>query len=266
VKISKGLKHFGRYLKRNSPSILTGLAVGGLISTVIMAVKATPKALEDIDKATIEKNKILYSTKYEWAIEPADSLTALEVVQATWKNYIPAALLGTATIGCIIGANSLHLKRQAVLAGAYSLAEVTLKEYQAKVVDTIGEKKEQEIRDKIMEDRIKANPRQEGSVIIVGGGETDFYESYSGRYFKHNIEQIRKAVNEFNRLLIKDGWSSINELYSLWGLEAIVGGVDVGWTGDYLVDISFSAIIDPKTERPCLAIEYIRGPKEERFL
>jgi hypothetical protein len=256
MKISKGFKLLGRYLKHNTPSILTGLGVAGVISTVVLAVKATPKAYDHIRYIEAEAS-----------IENGTEMEMLwtEKVKETWKFYVPTAIMGATTIGCIIGANSINLRRQAVLASAYSLAEVTMKEYQAKVVETIGEKKEREIHDKIMEDRIKDNPRVDSQVIVVSGGETDFYDSYSGRYFKHEIEKIRKAVNEFNRNMIHDGWTSINELYSLWGLPAIKGGENVGWDADKLVEITLSAIMDPKTERPCLAIDYLNGPKEDTF-
>lgn len=257
MKIGKSFKLLGRYLKHNTPSILTGLGVAGVVSTVILAVKGAIPAHEHLERIKWDRRIMEEDETIE--------LSVLEKVEFSWKYFVPTAIMGATTIGCIIGANSINLRRQAVLASAYSLAEVTMKEYQNKVVEVIGEKKEREIHDKIMEDRVKNNPRLDSQVIVVGGGETEFYDSYSGRYFKHEIEKVRKAVNEFNRLMIHDGWTSINELYSLWGLPAIKGGEDVGWDADKLVEIDFSAIINPKTERPCLAIDYINGPKEDRF-
>ncbi len=36
----------GETLSKNSPTILTGLGVAGVLSTTILAIKATPKALK----------------------------------------------------------------------------------------------------------------------------------------------------------------------------------------------------------------------------
>ena len=89
-------------------------------------------------------------------------------MRLTWRYYVPTAIMGGLTIACIIGANSINLRRNAALAGAYSLTEAALKEYQAKVIETIGDKKEQAIRDDIAKDRVKEHPLGEREVIITG--------------------------------------------------------------------------------------------------
>lgn len=52
----------------------------------------------------------------------------------------------------------MHAKRTAALATAYKLSETALTEYKEKVVETIGEKKEQLVRDKIDKDHIDKDP------------------------------------------------------------------------------------------------------------
>ena len=69
------------------PSILTGVAVVGVIETTVLAVKATPKAIDILEQME-EK-----PTKKE------------EVIKATWKCYIPSVIACSATIVCILGAN-----------------------------------------------------------------------------------------------------------------------------------------------------------------
>ena len=43
-------------LKRNSPTILTVIAAVGVVGTTVAAIKATPKAMKLLEKASDEKN------------------------------------------------------------------------------------------------------------------------------------------------------------------------------------------------------------------
>ena len=58
VKISKRV---GRQLYRSSPTILTVVASVGVVTTTIMAVRATPKAIKILKEAELEKGEDLYS-------------------------------------------------------------------------------------------------------------------------------------------------------------------------------------------------------------
>lgn len=86
-----------------------------------------------------------------------------------------------------------------------------MKLYQEKVVETIGEKKEQQIRDEVAKEQVAKNPVSKNEVIITGGGETLCYDSLSGRYFKSDIEKLRKAVNELNHTMVNDMCASLND-------------------------------------------------------
>ena len=130
-----GKPNFGKFfgtipvvLKKHSPEILTGIGIAGLFVTPVLAVKATPKALALIEE---EKNK-------KWV----DKLTPMETVKATWKCYIPAASSAVTSAVCIVGANTVHARRIAALTTAYTMSESTFREYKQKVLETIGEKKE----------------------------------------------------------------------------------------------------------------------------
>ena len=133
-----------RTLKRKSPEILTGVGIGGMITTTVLAVKATPEAMHRIEARKKEEHH--------------RKLTAVQTVQAAWKCYIPAGVTGTVSIACLIGASTLNGRRNAALATAASLAETSLREYRAKVVETLGEKKETAILDAIDRDRVERNP------------------------------------------------------------------------------------------------------------
>lgn len=252
---TNGLKKVSVALMKNSPSILTSLSVGGLITTVVMAVNATPKALDILNQEITDREVENYGDRLP-------KLTTKEIVALTWKCYIPTALMGITTIACIIGSNSINLRRNAALVSLYSLADTTLKEYQAKVIETIGEKKESAIKEDILQDRIDKNPAGNNTVIITGKGDTLCYDSLSGRYFKGDIETIRRIQNDFNKDLLNEMYKPLNELYEELGLEGTELGRDMGWNTEYgLLDISFSAKLT-KDGQPCIVLDYKVGPRK----
>ena len=112
--IKESAKLVGRTLQKNSPTILTGLAVAGVVTTVVMAVKATPKALEILDQERVMRED--YSER--WLV-PVEKITKKDIVKLTWKCYLPSFLMGGATIAAIIAANSINLRRNAALSGLY---------------------------------------------------------------------------------------------------------------------------------------------------
>ena len=225
-------KNVQNVLAKHSPEILTGIGIAGLLATTVLAVKATPKALKCIDEEKKKQNDILLEdakAKGEEICEQITNLKPIDVVKVTWKCYIPAAVTGLGSVACIIGASSVNAKRNAALATAYALSETALKEYQDKVVETIGEKKEQVIREQIDKDHIERNPVTKVDVIDTRKGNTLCYDYYSGRYFYSDIEEVKKAVNIINSALLRDDYVSLNELYDEMGLPRNGIGDSVGW-------------------------------------
>lgn len=240
-------------MTKNSPTILTALGVTGFLTTTILAVKATPKALRLIEEEYYLREADPYS-------EP---ISKKEILKLTWKCYVPSAVMGAVTMGCIIGANSINLRRNAALAGLYSLSETAVKEYKAKVIETIGEKKERDIRDDIAKDRIQKNPVNDNEVIMTGKGDTLCYETLSGRYFKSSVEQIKKVINELNREMMTspEGYVSLNDVYFELGLANTKIGADIGWRViDGVIEPYFSSQLTPD-DTPCLVLDFDMEPK-----
>lgn len=245
--VSKIFKDAKTLMSRRSPEILTGIGIAGMLTTTVLAVKATPKAL-----------KLIEEKKHE---EHLDKLSTIETIKTTWKCYIPTAITCTASVACLIGASSVSLKRNAALATAYKLSETALAEYKEKVVETLGEKKEKTIREKIDKDHIDKQPVSNSEVIITSAGDTLCYDYASGRYFKSDIESLKKAINVLNRKLLVDMYVSLNEFYDEIGLENIRLGDELGWNIDKgLIDLDFSSQI-ADDGRPCIVISYTIMPQ-----
>lgn len=245
-KIKNVINTTKRFMIKHSPEILTGVGVTGMITSTVLAVKATPRALTILEDAREAKQ---------------DKLTVIETVKVAWKPYLPSVLIGMASVACIVGASTVSTKRNAALATAYALSEKTLLTYKDKVVETIGEKKEKEIREKIAQDDINRNPVSSSQVIITSNGDTLCKDSLSGRYFKSDIDSIKRIVNKLNRDLNNHNYVSLNEFYSEIGLEGIANGDDLGWNvTDGLIDIDFSACV-AENNQPCIVVEHLVPPK-----
>ena len=250
-------KQVGSAVAKNSPTILTAVGVAGVASTAVLAVKATPEALNLIEVEEINR---------EGTVGPEDPivLSKKDIVKLTWRCYIPSILMGGATIACIISATTIGARRNAALLSVYTLADKALTEYQEKVIETIGEKKAVGIHDAIAQDHLDKNPLSKNNVLITGTGETLCYDEISGRYFKSDIEKLRKAENDLNHDLINEAWISLNHFYELIGLGPIKLGEDMGWLPDNLVELKFSArLADDNT--PCIVVDYKIDPKSDRY-
>jgi hypothetical protein len=252
------VKKFGGALSKNSPTILTGLGIVGLVSTVSMAIRATPKALGIIDREYNGRVADAYKNKEN--IDVAN-ISKQDIVKLTWKCYIPAAVTGLLTIGCIISANRVNLRRNAALLSLYGLSEAALKEYQKKVIETIGDKKERVVREEIRQDRLVKNPVSDKEVVVTGVGESLCYDALSGRYFKSDIEKIKQVLNKLSRNLMSEHFITLNEVYDALNLKSTKMGENIGWhIDDGLIEPDFSSHL---TENgvPCLVLDYATEPR-----
>ena len=252
-------------MTNHSPEILTGIGIAGMISTTILAVKATPKALTLIEN---EKNRLNRKRMEEArdagqrSYSEISKLTPVETIRTTWKCYIPSAAIGAMSIACLIGASSVSLKRNAALATAYKLSEAAFTEYKTKVVETIGEKKEQAVQEKIYKDHVDKNYATKSEVIVTGGGETLFMDYQTGRFFNSSIDKIDKVINQLNRQMTynMEPYVSLNDFYDAVGLERVDLGKDMGWNVDKgLIDKRISPqIVDDK---PCIVLDFYPSPQ-----
>ena len=232
---------------RKSPEILVGIGIAGMITTTVLDVKATPKAL-----------KLIHEKEEELGVE---KLTVGETVKTAWKCYIPAVATCVLSTACIISSSTVHTKRNAAIAAAYELSQKALVDYKDAVIETIGEKKEQIVKEKIAENRLKEDPVSKKEVILTGKGCTLCYESLSGRYFESDMESIKHAVNVLNAQMLDDMYVSLNDFYDLIGLSYTDMGEKLGWSiDDGLVETSFSAKTTDDGQL-CLVLDYSTQPK-----
>ena len=150
--------------KHHAPTILTWLGAVGVVATAVLAVKATPKALQVLEAAKDEKG---------------EDLTALEKINTAGPLYFPAALTCAATLACIFGSNALNKKRQAALMSAYTMLDSTYKEYRRKVRELYGEEADEKVRNELE----KEAKLSETDKIL-------FFDTSIGEYFESECELV----------------------------------------------------------------------------
>jgi hypothetical protein len=238
------IKKTSRFMLENSPSILAGMAIGTGVALPFLVARATRKAdaiifeLEDLKQRP---------------------LTTEEKIQETWYVYLPTGLALATLTTCVIGSARIQTRRVNALATLYSFTGSALKDYQEKVIELVGRKKHEAIKDAVAEKHISENPHSKAQVVITNNGNTLCYDSLSGRYFESDAEEIRRAQNEMNHFLLTQADITLNEWYMALGLEEIRLGELMGWTSDGPLDIYFTT---KKTDKdvPCLVLQYSAQP------
>lgn len=219
------------YLRRHSSTILTCLGAVGVVATAVASAKATPKAIQLLEKVKEEKG---------------EELTKTEAIINAAPAYFPSVAIGAATIACVFGANILNQRQQAALTSAYALVDTAYKDYRNKVKEMLGEETDVKIRDAIAIDKRKdIDVYAPGCGSIDTSGETClFYDEYRRSYFESTMAAVLNAEYHFNRNFSMRGYASLNEFYEFLGLPPVEEGDVLGWTSWVLAEDYEAAWID----------------------
>lgn len=240
------LTRAGKFLTDNSPALLTGVGVAGVVTTVVLTAKASFRAAQILREAETKRIE-----------ETGELLEPREMVELAWKLYIPPATAAVLTIAAIVFASRIGTRRAAAMTAAYALSEKLFDEYREKIVEKLGDRKEEEARAEIAQERVNANPPPD--TLIATGASVLCMDAYTGRYFISDMETIRAAINDVNhRILGGDLCVSLTDFYEEIGLERTSMSDDVGWNIDKLLDVHFSSAIVNK--KPCLVMDFRTMP------
>lgn len=233
-----------KLISDNLPMILTSAAVAGVFSTTVLAVRATPEAHRQILDAQSEHDRLI---------------TNAEKVKLVWRLYFPAAAVGLVTVSAVVGAQSINMKRQAALVGIYTLTDKAFSEYREKAIELMGAKKDQAITEAVVAQRMDNDPLTSKEIIVTGLGEHRMYDSLTGRYFKSDIETVRKAVNDINFECNNNMYASQNDFFRMIGLPTTALGDEAGWSTSHKLEVNFVPHIAVDGE-PCIGLDYRLSP------
>lgn len=241
------LGDIGRLLRTNTkehfPVILSVAAGIGTLATAYLASRATVEAV-DIIRAEEDLNGPYLDSKKR----------LMHRTKLVWKLYIPAGISAASTITCIVGANRVEAKKTIAAQTAFAVSQRVYSEYRDKVIEEYGERKDQSIRDKIADDKVKLTAPDQG-VLISGPGNVLCCELFTGRYFNSDMESLRRAQNDLNKRLLAHDYATFDDFYYMVGLARTTSSGQIGWRSSKLMDLQFSTVLT-EDGRPCLAFEY----------
>lgn len=213
-------------LRQSAPSVLTALGALGVIGTAAMAIQATPKALRLIK---VKKNEL-----------QTDKLTPIELVQTTWRCYIPMALVGTGTIACILGIGITSRRNQAALVSAYAMLNESYKQYRQATKKIYGESAEAKIQAEIAKDAMVASSEWGYQVynkdMDPESEQLLFHDLVSNKYFTTTMAAVLNAQYHANRNLAIRGDCSLNEYLTFLGVDGVDNGDEMGWDITYMIE------------------------------
>lgn len=229
------------FLQKRSPEILTGIGIAGMGASVVLAVKGSKKAKEAIDDGKLH--------------------TKSEVFKKTWKYYVPAAVSFGAGASCVIFASHTNYRRNAALAAACSVAESALNDYKSAVVETIGEKKEALIEEVKAKKQVQESNGPGQDIIFADSTDTICYDPWSDRYFRRDIDRIKRAIEDLSYQLRDDEFVTLNEFYDLIDVDRTKAGEVLGWNanGGPIRPMLSSTLAKGQA---CLVIGFSRYPTE----
>lgn len=246
----KALRHVGHAISDKSPIILTSCAVAGVVTTVIFAVTATPKAEEILKE---------HEKRVEGVTKEEKRRVTIDTALSIGRVYLPTIISGGVTIACIIGADRAHTSKEIALAAAYNLSTKELGEWKEKAKEIIGEKKAIEIEDKIRESHMEQAKSRTDSRYAepyeTGHGHTLCFDEASGRFFRSSPEYIKTCLINMSKRAVLETWVSYDDLYCDLDLPIAKAISCFGITAEHIGDITnfeggglFSSMVDENGE------------------
>lgn len=275
MKISPYIKTVKSVITANSPVLLLGTTIAGVVTTGVLAAKAGWKAreivfLEEMRRESEAREGLnnLNPEGFETFAEHREAmqevylpLTTQEIAQLTWMEFALPALSGAGTIAAAVGTHTIHTKRANAMAALYAVTSNKLDDMSEKAEELLGPKKTQQLNNEIAQRQVDRNPVDNSEVIILDENDELCYDEWSGRWFKSSMNKIEGAINAINRQLIDEGDASLNDFYERVGLPTITMGSSFGWSGEK-IDGRFGAVT-AHDGRPAISVSFYQTPKDD---
>lgn len=263
----------GLQLKKHSPEILVVAGVVGVVTSAVMACRATTKIepikeeahkkVEEI-KQNAEANPEVTEKEVNKALASVYLHTGFEFA----KLYAPSVILGGLSISGILASNNIMRKRNVALASAYAAVDRSFKGYRGRVIDRFGEQLDRELKydiktEEVEEIEVDENGEQKvvkkrietvGSDPTLNSPYARFYDDGCNGWQKDaefNLMYLRTVQTHANDVLYAKGYLFLNDVYELLGIPKTAVGQVVGWVkdnpdGDGYIDFGIYDVNKPK--------------------
>jgi hypothetical protein len=254
------INKFKFMFKKHSPEILVITGVVGVVTSAVMACKATTKVNSIIEKKE-EIMDIIHETAKrledgetlqtvdgkDYTMETIKKDTTIVYIQTGLKLvklYAPSVILGTLSIVSILASNNILRKRNVALTAAYATLDKGFKEYRNRVIDRFGEKVDHQIRHNLKDVEVEETIIDENGkekkvkkTIEVADGPVHspyvkVFDECNANWEKsseHNMFFLKSCESFANDKLKAKGRLFLNEVYEMIGFEPTKAGQAVGW-------------------------------------
>ena len=254
-------------VKKHSPEILIVAGIAGVVTSAVMACKATMKVNEVLaeTKENIDKVHDVMADQgiSEKEYSKEDSARDLAIIYGKAgvklvKLYGPAVALGGLSLTAIVCSNNILRKRNVALAAAYTAIDTSYKQYRSRVIEKFGENVDREMKYgikavQIEEKTVDENGKKKTVKKTVEVVNPYDYSDYA-RFFdvgnpnwekdsEYNLMFLKRQQAYANDKLKANGYLFLNEVYDMLGIPKSKAGQVVGWiydpengTGDNYVD------------------------------
>lgn len=257
-----------------APDVLVFAGIGGLIFASVSAYKKKTKAeeiltetREVLDKIETVKNDEATNSYSEADYRKDIVSTYLKTGIGLVKTFAVPVTVGLVSTACILKSHGMLKERNAALTAAYAVANESFNRYKDRVVESIGEEKEKELRYGVFEEEAEVvettSSGKEKTVKkkVKNFKDEDVIGPYA-RFFDEgcpdwtkdpelNLMFLRHQEAYANDLLKIKGILFLNEVYKTLGLPETKAGQVVGWVydpknpvGDNFVDFGIYDIRD----------------------
>lgn len=180
------LKAFGkdviRFAKRNSETILMVVGVIGTGATAYYGIKDGMQIGYELAEAISKDEEI--TTKEKAKIVLKNSKRTLAASGITWA--------------AIISSGVISIKKQKAMARTYAIMSEIGHTYRQKVIDTMGEQKDNIVLGKIAEEEFAKDDLDKVQIIETGHGSVLFKDNFTKQYIRSSVDYIRKMQNKVN--------------------------------------------------------------------
>ena len=280
TKVNRTFGKVGFKLKKHSPEILAITGTIGVVTSAVMACRATTKLSSILDESKKEVKLIKFAAEnpdqlgaeVEYSKEDGKNdlrisyaNTAVQIV----KLYAPSVILGTLSITAMLTSNNILRKRNIALAAAYTAVDKGFKEYRSRVVERFGEEldkelryniKAKEIEETVVDEKTGKEKKVKKTVNVVDPSTYSvyarFYDDGCNGWTKNpedNLYFLKCQENYANDILKTRGHLFLNEVYDMLGIPRTQAGQIVGWMydekepiGDNFVDFGIFDLYNEK--------------------
>ena len=275
---TKTFHRVGFQIKKHSPEILLVTGITGVVTSAVMACKATTKVDAIIEESKKSIDMIHEGMEagnicdVEYTEEDGKKDLAIVYIQTGVKFaklYGPSVLLGLTSIGCILASNNIIHKRNVALSAAYTAIDRSFKGYRSRVIERFGESmdrelryniKTQEVKETVVDEETGKKKTVKSTVSVVDPNTYSdyarFFDEYCAGWTKdaeYNLMFLRQQQNYANELLKSRGHLFLNEVYDMLGIDRTKAGNIVGWVydekhpvGDNFVDFGIYVLDNEK--------------------